>query len=33
MANIEEHLKFQVDLEKSGAMFGAGPFFVDNETE
>ena len=33
MANIEEHLKFQVDLEKRGAMFGAGPFFADNEID
>ena len=33
MENIEEHLKFQVDLEKRGAMFGAGPFFADNEID
>ena len=31
MENLEEHLKFQVSLEKKGIMFGAGPFWEDNE--
>lgn len=31
MANIEDHLKFQVDLEQRGIMFGAGPFWEDDE--
>jgi hypothetical protein len=33
MQNIEAHLKFQVDLEKRGIMFGAGPFWTDNEED
>ncbi|MFY0614168.1 MAG: hypothetical protein JXQ99_21745 [Hyphomicrobiaceae bacterium] len=33
MENIEEHLKFQVDLERKGIMFGAGPFWADNEID
>jgi uncharacterized protein len=33
MANIEAHLKFQVDLEARGIMFGAGPFWADNEED
>lgn len=33
MQNIEAHLKFQVDLEKRGIMFGAGPFWADNEED
>ena len=33
MENIEEHLKFQVSLEEKGIMFGAGPFWEDNETD
>ncbi len=33
MANVEPHLKFQVELEKKGIMFGAGPFFADNEQD
>ena len=33
MENIEEHLKFQVELEQSGIMLGAGPFWADNETD
>lgn len=33
MANIEEHLKFQVELERKGIMFGAGPFWADNEVD
>ncbi|MEM1288332.1 MAG: YciI family protein [Pseudomonadota bacterium] len=32
MDNIEEHLKFQVELEQRGIMFGAGPFWADDET-
>ncbi|MEM6383936.1 MAG: YciI family protein [Pseudomonadota bacterium] len=32
MDNIEEHLKFQVELEQKGIMFGAGPFWADDET-
>lgn len=31
MKNFEEHLKFQVDLERRGIMFGAGPFWDDDE--
>ncbi len=31
MQNIEPHLKFQVDLERRGIMFGAGPFWTDDE--
>jgi len=31
LKNIEEHLKFQVDLERRGIMFGAGPFWDDDE--
>ncbi len=31
LQNIEEHLKFQVDLERRGIMFGAGPFWDDDE--
>jgi hypothetical protein len=33
MANLEEHLQFQIGLEKKGIMFGAGPFFADNESD
>ena len=33
MENLEEHLKFQVSLEKKGIMFGAGPFWEDNEID
>ena len=33
MENIEEHLKFQVSLEEKGIMFGAGPFWEDNEID
>ena len=33
MANIEAHLKFQVELEQKGIMFGAGPFWTDDEKE
>ena len=31
MANIEPHLKFQIELEEKGIMFGAGPFWDDDE--
>lgn len=30
MENLEPHLKFQVELEEKGIMFGAGPFFTDD---
>lgn len=33
MECLEEHLKFQVSLEKNGVMFGAGPFWEDNEID
>ena len=33
MENLEEHLKFQVSIEKNGVMFGAGPFWEDNEID
>ena len=33
MEYLEEHLKFQVSLEKNGVMFGAGPFWEDNEID
>lgn len=32
LKNVEEHLRFQVDLERRGVMFGAGPFWDDDET-
>ena len=31
MEVIKEHLAFQVDLEQRGIMFGAGPFWTDDE--
>ena len=31
MENLEAHLKFQVELEQKGIMFGAGPFWTDDE--
>ena len=31
MENIEPHLKFQIELEEKGIMFGAGPFWDDAE--
>lgn len=31
LKNLEDHLKFQVDLEKRGIMFGAGPLWNDDE--
>jgi uncharacterized protein len=33
MENLERHLQFQIELEKKGIMFGAGPFFADNESD
>ena len=33
MENIEEHLKFQISLEDKGIIFGAGPFWEDNEID
>ena len=33
MANIEAHLKFQIELEQKGIMFGAGPFWTDDEKQ
>ncbi len=32
MQNMEEHLAFQNDLEKRGIMWGAGPFWDDDES-
>jgi uncharacterized protein YciI len=32
LKNLDEHLKFQVELERRGIMFGAGPFWDDDET-
>lgn len=31
MANLKEHLDFQIGLEQKGIMFGAGPFWNDSE--
>ena len=31
MTVLEDHLAFQIDLEKRGIMFGAGPFWNDAE--
>ncbi len=33
MEMLEPHLAYQVDLERRGVMFGAGPFFADNEED
>ncbi|MEO7402475.1 MAG: YciI family protein [Burkholderiales bacterium] len=33
MANIGPHLEHQVKLERDGIMFGAGPFWADNEED
>lgn len=33
MENIGPHLEFQVELEEKGIMFGAGPFWADNEED
>ena len=31
MENLEAHLKFQMELEQKGVMFGAGPFWTEDE--
>ncbi len=31
MENLEDHLKFQVQIEQDGIMFGAGPLWADDE--
>ncbi|MEM9221849.1 MAG: YciI family protein [Pseudomonadota bacterium] len=31
MEHLEEHLAFQIKLEQDGIMFGAGPFWEDDE--
>lgn len=31
LRNLDDHLKFQVDLERRGIMVGAGPFWDDDE--
>lgn len=31
LKNMKEHLDFQIDLERRGIMFGAGPFWSDDE--
>lgn len=31
LQNLDEHLRFQVELERRGIMFGAGPFWDDDE--
>lgn len=33
MQHLDEHLQFQIGLEKKGIMFGAGPFFAENESD
>lgn len=33
LENLKEHLDFQCGLERRGIMFGAGPFWADNEEE
>lgn len=33
LERLEEHLKFQISLEERGIMFGAGPFWTDDEKE
>nr|WP_067291409.1 YciI family protein [Marinobacterium profundum] len=33
LANVEEHLKFQVELERKGIMFAAGPLFTEDGKE
>lgn len=33
MENLELHLKFQIELEEKGIMFGAGPFFTEDMKE
>ncbi len=31
MENVGRHLEFQIELEEKGIMFGAGPFWTDDE--
>ena len=33
LANTKPHLECQLELEKKGIMFGAGPIFADNESD
>lgn len=33
LANLEAHLEFQVQLEKDGVMFAAGPMWSDDEKQ
>lgn len=33
LENLQEHLAFQCGLERRGIMFGAGPFWADNEED
>lgn len=33
LENLEDHLAFQVDLERRGIMFAAGPMWSDDEKE
>jgi len=33
LKNLQNHLAYQVELEREGIMFGAGPFADDDETE
>lgn len=33
LARMEEHLAFQVDLERQGVLFAAGPMWTDTEDE
>lgn len=33
MENLQEHLKYQLELEANGSMFAAGPFADDEERE
>ncbi len=33
MEVLEQHLEFQISLERRGILFGAGPFWSDDESE
>jgi hypothetical protein len=33
LEHLKEHLEFQCSLERRGIMFGAGPFWADNEED
>jgi len=33
MQHLDEHLQYQIGLEKKGILFGAGPFFAENESD